>query len=500
MEMNGHSARMVKRYAACCIAGMLLTFLVGAQGLMKYYVRENSMYIELRKDAPKSFLDSFIVQFDLKDLNLTALMQRGETEALKKEGWQVVVNNPKLYLLEKKMEALRGSTNMSDRFLFIDRPEIRFPARNNGVLLGINRFKRKEPFRLQHSFVTFFLRGSQQTREVRLAGSFTNWQADSRLMTRTDSGWILPVKLDAGKYWYKFIVDGRWVTDDDNELHENDGLGNVNSVYFRPNHSFFLPGNAGRKNVYLVGSFNGWRPGEMRMTFTGDGWRLAAYLGEGTHTYKYWVDGAWVQDPTNKTTLPDGHGGANSVITLGPPHLFFLPGHQSATRVILTGSFNDWRKDELFMHRSATGWELPYILGPGNYTYTFLVDGRETIGNGATLLPSKPSQALLIIQPNHGFYLKGFSDAHSVQLAGDFTAWQSQPFPLKRTAEGWILAVHLTAGKHLYKFIVDGKWITDPGNKLWEQNEFGTGNSVIWVEEQTHPLQDAIPAKSEHKE
>jgi len=38
------------------------------------------------------------------------------------------------------------------------------------------------------------------------------------------------------------------------------------------------------------------------------------------------------------------------------------------------------------------------------------------------------------------------------------------------------------AGKHKYKYLVDGKWITDPNNKNWEQNEFGTGNSIIWVE------------------
>jgi len=37
-------------------------------------------------------------------------------------------------------------------------------------------------------------------------------------------------------------------------------------------------------------------------------------------------------------------------------------------------------------------------------------------------------------------------------------------------------------GKHLYKFIVDGKWIKDPDDPLWEGNEFGTDNSVIWIE------------------
>jgi len=53
---------------------------------------------------------------------------------------------------------------------------------------------------------------------------------------------------------------------------------------------------------------------------------------------------------------------------------------------------------------------------------------------------------------------------------------------LKRTADGWELTLHLDKGKHLYKLVVDGKWILDPGNATWEQNEYETGNSVLWVE------------------
>jgi hypothetical protein len=54
---------------------------------------------------------------------------------------------------------------------------------------------------------------------------------------------------------------------------------------------------------------------------------------------------------------------------------------------------------------------------------------------------------------------------------------------LKHNGNEWEIALHLSKGKHLYKFIVDGKWILDPANKLWEQNEHNTGNSVLWFEE-----------------
>jgi hypothetical protein len=52
---------------------------------------------------------------------------------------------------------------------------------------------------------------------------------------------------------------------------------------------------------------------------------------------------------------------------------------------------------------------------------------------------------------------------------------------MKKQGDEWILPLHLANGKHRYKFIVDGKWILDPANKLWEQNDEGTGNSILWI-------------------
>jgi len=52
---------------------------------------------------------------------------------------------------------------------------------------------------------------------------------------------------------------------------------------------------------------------------------------------------------------------------------------------------------------------------------------------------------------------------------------------MKKEGDEWIFPVHLSTGKHLYKFIVDDKWMNDPDNTLWEQNEYGNGNSVLWI-------------------
>jgi hypothetical protein len=45
-------------------------------------------------------------------------------------------------------------------------------------------------------------------------------------------------------------------------------------------------------------------------------------------------------------------------------------------------------------------------------------------------------------------------------------------------ADGWICRVDLPAGKHLYQFVVDDEWITDPDNPLVEATN-GSAASVI---------------------
>ena len=89
----------------------------------------------------------------------------------------------------------------------------------------------------------------------------------------------------------------------------------------------------------------------------------------------------------------------------------------------------------------------------------------------------------LIIAPNQTFRLQGFANAKKVCLAGSFNNWSPGGFAMQKQGDEWIIQQHLAPGKHQYKFVVDGKWIVDPANKLREPNEFGEENSVIWVNE-----------------
>jgi hypothetical protein len=45
----------------------------------------------------------------------------------------------------------------------------------------------------------------------------------------------------------------------------------------------------------------------------------------------------------------------------------------------------------------------------------------------------------------------------------------------------WAATIQLPAGRHVYKLIVDGKWIPDPENPTQEDDNFGGKNSVVVV-------------------
>jgi 1,4-alpha-glucan branching enzyme len=133
------------------------------------------------------------------------------------------------------------------------------------------------------------------------------------------------------------------------------------------------------------------------------------------------------------------------------------------------------------MNKTSDGWELLYTFGPGNYEYKFIVD-KKWITDPANPISSPASgNSFLIIDPNYTFRLKGFKKAKSVFLAGDFNGWDPKAYAMKKEGDDWIFPVHLSVGKHLYKFVVDDKWMNDPANPLWEQNEYSTGNSILWI-------------------
>ena len=69
-------------------------------------------------------------------------------------------------------------------------------------------------------------------REVHLVGDFNNWKmsSDSLLWRKEEGVWQKRVFLGPGRYRYKFVVDGHWITDPSNDRIESNPYGDADSV------------------------------------------------------------------------------------------------------------------------------------------------------------------------------------------------------------------------------------------------------------------------------
>jgi Glycogen recognition site of AMP-activated protein kinase len=472
--------KLFKQIVFVCML-LLIWFQSAAQTpVASFVVKKGNMYVALSKNLPASSLDSFIVKYDLAELNLKQVLKTNVTDTVQKLGWRIEKNDS-LFVISKPLDPYEKIKNPADRIDFFKKHfQESFFFTNKEPKYGVNRFQNKHPFAVKDSAVTFFYRGNKKAGKVMLAGTFNNWKPDALPMQRVDSGWIAMVKLAPGKHYYKFIADDEWMIDKDNLLIENDGEGNDNSVYYKTNTVFATKQFAAASKVFVAGSFNNWQPEEIQLKKTTTGWEVPVYLADGTHTYRFIADGQWFTDDANPDRFPNEFKEYNSVKCMGAAHLFVLKGYTDAKRVVLMGSFNNWRNYELLMQKTDSGWILPYSLGHGNYEYVFEVDGKKVNQPGNK---TAGGNSVLIIAPNYTFRLKGYANAKNVFLTGDFNDWSPNAFAMKREGNEWILQVHLYPGKHLYKFVVDDQWIIDPANKSWEENEFGTGNSVIWMKE-----------------
>ena len=78
------------------------------------------------------------------------------------------------------------------------------------------------------AFVTLYPRAES----VQIAGDFNNWQPKKTVMEKVgESGvWQTKLKLPAGKYRYRLVVDGQWQQDPYNAHTETNPFGGFNSI------------------------------------------------------------------------------------------------------------------------------------------------------------------------------------------------------------------------------------------------------------------------------
>jgi 1,4-alpha-glucan branching enzyme len=69
-------------------------------------------------------------------------------------------------------------------------------------------------------------------KKVFLVGDFNNWESETHPMKKDSSGvWKKSVMLAPSQYEYKFIIDGDWKEDPQNDQVCLNCFGTVNSIY-----------------------------------------------------------------------------------------------------------------------------------------------------------------------------------------------------------------------------------------------------------------------------
>ena len=71
------------------------------------------------------------------------------------------------------------------------------------------------------------------------------------------------------------------------------------------------------RQVFVAGSFNGWKPDTTPLVPVGEGrWKGDLKLRPGKHEYLFVVDGQWRPDPNAKESVQNPFGGRNSVVRM----------------------------------------------------------------------------------------------------------------------------------------------------------------------------------------
>ncbi len=113
-------------------------------------------------------------------------------------------------------------------------------------------------------------------------------------------------------------------------------------------------------------------------------------------------------------------------------------------------------------------------------------DGQSTVGQPpVAVAPRLPVSDTIVrfVSDTVVRFVYVAPQAGKVYLVGDFNGWDTNKTPLVRSSTGgvWTVTLPLTAGRHLYGFVVDGSWNTDPYAPLAPDDGFGHANSVKFV-------------------
>jgi 1,4-alpha-glucan branching enzyme len=78
--------------------------------------------------------------------------------------------------------------------------------------------------------VEFRLSSMPQARTVCVVGTFNNWDTKRTPMQKDGPGWKASIPLAPGRYEYRFVADGQWLSDPNAKESVGNDFGSTNSV------------------------------------------------------------------------------------------------------------------------------------------------------------------------------------------------------------------------------------------------------------------------------
>ncbi|MCD4817533.1 MAG: alpha-glucosidase C-terminal domain-containing protein [Candidatus Cloacimonetes bacterium] len=279
-----------------------------------------------------------------------------------------------------------------------------FGGENSIIIVGSNEKKEINKSKKEGEIVFEYI--DNNATSVSLAGDFNNWDATVNPMKKKNKIWTISLKLDDGKYAYKFVVNGEdWKIDPSNDEKIDDGLGGENSVIIVgktqnlkkilkkkiksgsiPVKFVYQPLIGGKHDVYLAGDFNSFDAMSIPMEENSGVYEKTLVLEPGKYAYKFVVDGNWLTDENATEFVSDGFGGQNSLVYAGDPKAinklrkveFSYEPQNPIKEVYLAGSLNDWNQKANRLWKNDKGiYTTTLLLKPGEYLYKFVVDGTQ---------------------------------------------------------------------------------------------------------------------------
>lgn len=197
---------------------------------------------QLRPPTPEIAMSAAFIPAAATQVDVSQFVGRYEVDPSKVENFvlDITLERGELWLkpshANKRKLLLTAETHLTDVF-----SDFRFTGMQDkaGRIVGlrldswssdITARKLNVPQPSLNGNTTFRLSGYADARIVAVAGSFNKWNQSQFLFARVGGEWICRVNLPPGKYEYKFIVDGNWLTDPRNPKTEQDERGNENSV------------------------------------------------------------------------------------------------------------------------------------------------------------------------------------------------------------------------------------------------------------------------------